>query len=430
MNKSNYRPITILPLFSKIFEQILSRQLVDYFDHIMSPFMSAYRKHYSCETSLLRLVDDWKHELDNKNIVGIVLMDLSKAFDCLPHDLLLAKLSAYGIDQDSTNLMKDYLSNRLQRVKVKDSLSNWLPIVKGVPQGSVLGPTLFNIFLNDLFIVINNCKLNSYADDNQIYCAGPNFQNIKIALETDLQIASDWFKANQMQINPNKFQSMILGKLDSANQNINIGNVEIIVEQSIDLLGISIDNRLKFDKQITNICKKVNSQLAVLRRLKRFIPTDAKLLLYNGFIRPYMQYCGTVWHHCSKRNSNKLEKLNERVLRVVYSDYNHNYASILKQGHLQTLYTYRQHNICTLVFKALNGRAPSYISDMLLPRLSGTNLRGLNNLRVPKVKTTINGLDSFSYMAPHLWNQLDDGIKSADTLSIFKRKINNFVFKD
>ena len=134
-------------------------------------YVFAYRKYHGCDSALLSLTEQWKKEIDNNKLIGLVSMDLSKAFDTLPHELIVLKLKEYGADEATTSLIKDYLSNRFQRVRLGDTLSNWQPICNGVPQGSILGPLLFNIFMNDLSYVIKKCTLSTYADDTQIFYA-------------------------------------------------------------------------------------------------------------------------------------------------------------------------------------------------------------------------------------------------------------------
>ena len=154
LSKENYRPVTVLPALNNVFEKLLASQLDQFYSEILSDYISAYRRHYSCETSLMRLTEDWKRSLDNKQIVAVISMDLSKAFDTIPHGLLLAKLKAYGVNSRSCMLLKDYLQGRMQRVKVGDTSSDWQEVRQGVPQGSVLGPMFFNIFMNNLFLQI------------------------------------------------------------------------------------------------------------------------------------------------------------------------------------------------------------------------------------------------------------------------------------
>ena len=154
--------------------------MVCFFDAILSLSLSAFRKSFSCETVLIRLIEDWKALLDQHQVIGAMMLDLSKAFDCLPHRLLIAKLKAYGFDDNSCSLMHSYLLNRKQRVKIGGFRSEWLNLRKGVPQGSILGPLLFNIFLNDIFYILNG--IYNYADDNTISRHGDDIETVKILL--------------------------------------------------------------------------------------------------------------------------------------------------------------------------------------------------------------------------------------------------------
>ena len=169
--KNNFRPVSVLTGFSKIFEYVMNDQLVEYFMHIFNSMLSAYRKGYSCQSVLLKLIEDSKAKIDIGMFVGLLLQDLSKAFDCLPHGLIIAKLYAYGLSMSSCELIASYLKNRKQRVNIASFKSAWIEILKGVPQGSVLGPLLFNVFVNDLFYFIERSDLYNFADDNSLSCA-------------------------------------------------------------------------------------------------------------------------------------------------------------------------------------------------------------------------------------------------------------------
>lgn len=198
--------------------------------------------------------------LDSKEHAALVGVDLSKAFDCLPHELLLSKLEAYGLSSSSVKHLASYLKKRFQRGKIGDAYSSWLPLHKGVPQGSVLGPLLFNIFLNDLLFLPTNSNVNSYADDTQLCLSGPDRTAIQTSLQCDLAIASQWFQENGMSANPNKCLSMRLGN-NNEYLFISLQGTEIDMVDTMKLLGVSIDNGLTFNTHVKEIVRKVSSKL-------------------------------------------------------------------------------------------------------------------------------------------------------------------------
>ena len=210
LNKKNFRPVSVLTGLSKIFEYIINDQLLEHFHAIFHKLLSAFRKGYSCQSILLKFIEDTKAALDVKKIVGVLFMDLSKAFDCLPHGLLVAKLNAYGLTLPACELIGNYLSHRRQRVKIGSTKSQWSFLEKGVPQGSILGPLLFNIFINDLFYFIEKCSLYNFADDNSLSNAATTLGELKINLQHDSKICINWFYENGMEANPSKFQFMVI----------------------------------------------------------------------------------------------------------------------------------------------------------------------------------------------------------------------------
>ena len=194
-------------------------------------------------------------------------MDLSKAFDCLPHELVLAKLHAYGVDIKSLKLLQYYLSNQTQRVKLDSTFNSWLKILVGVPQGSILGPLLFNIFLNDMLWFVEKTNICNFADGNTIYSCAKSVNDVTENLQSDLKIVLKWFKDNQMMNNSGKFQFMILSK-NTINKLIVIGNKTIVSSKSVKLLGLTIDKKLNFGIHINNICKVPSVKIKSLGRIR------------------------------------------------------------------------------------------------------------------------------------------------------------------
>ena len=208
-DKENYRPISVLKAFAKILERLLYKQLNEFIEQKFSPLLCGFRKGHNTQHALLKLLEDWRAKLDQKQIIGTILCDLSKAFDTLPHDLLIAKLNAYGLESSALRLINDYLTNRKQRTKVASSFSTWSNIFSGVPQGSVLGPLLFNIFINDFFFFIKESSTTNFADDNSLYANGKNLQEVIDKLEIDIKNALIWFEINRLVANPKKISNNV-----------------------------------------------------------------------------------------------------------------------------------------------------------------------------------------------------------------------------
>ena len=197
------RTVSILPVFSKMFESLLSRQLLEFFHNILSKFQCGFRKDYGTQHCLLML-ENWKEATDSNKAFGALLTDLSKAFDCLSHDLLIVKLYAYGIDIDSLNILQDYLSNRKERTKVDSFYCSCEAILPGVPRSSVLGPILFNIFMCDMFLILGTTCVTGYADDNTPFAVIENIADVIKALEEIGENSVNWLSNNDMKLNTDK----------------------------------------------------------------------------------------------------------------------------------------------------------------------------------------------------------------------------------
>ena len=214
----------------------------------------------------------------------------------MPHDLLIAKFNAYGFPREFLFLIYSYLENRKQCVKINNYSSNFLDVLSGVPQGSVLGPILFNVFFNDFFWVFEKANVHNYADDNTLTCFAKTIEDLVKDLEDESQNAITWFLNNKMIVNPDKFQAIIIDKhkADHTNEELIIDNEVIKASNTVKLLGVCIDQKLNFNEHISKICKSAANQLGALQRLNHFLTFDQKKLLVNCYVYSYFNYCPYV----------------------------------------------------------------------------------------------------------------------------------------
>ena len=270
-------------------------------------------------------------------MVGSMAIDLSKAFDSLPHGLLIAKIQAYGVSLSPCELIASYLHNRKQRVKICDQRTNWLDVERGVPQGSILGPLLFNTLINDIFFFSEKCSLFSYADDNVISCAGSSVEEIHHVLSHEINNLLDWFNANSLAVNPSKFQAMLLSNVYTSTSEAELGLVindtQVNSTDSITILGVIVDNKLNFNDHIYTLCPKTGKKVNALQRLSKSLDKYSKLAIYKRFIMSNFNFCPVVWMFTSKSSLNRLEDIQRRALRFVLSDYDSYYENLLTAPH-------------------------------------------------------------------------------------------------
>ena len=303
-------------------------------------------------------------------------MDLSKAFDSMPIPLLISKLNAYGMHVDATTLLTSYLTERTQRVKILDTFSGWLETKKGVPQGSVLGPSLFNIFINDIYGFINKASLFNYADDNTLAFASSNLDEIKTVLTNETQTAIEWFKLNMMEANPDKFQVMLLSKKETNSSfHLDVNGSTLIGESNVKLLGITIDRQMKFVNHTNILCSKAARQLNAVCRLKTFLDTESRLSVVRSFVTSNFSYCPVIWHFSGAAANGKMERILRRALRIISLDSVSTHESLLTKYDLCPLKTYRERCFALEVFKIKNSLAPKYLEDLIKIRNVSHNTR-------------------------------------------------------
>ena len=401
-----------MPCISKIFEGVIVDQLSEYFESHLSQYVSGFRKQHDCQSVLLRFNECVKSHLDKDEIVGTVLTDLSKAFDCLPHDLLICKMHNYGISNSACKLVASYFKDRYHRVKQGCARSEWLRLTKGAPQGSIMGPFSYNVHSNDLIIFLARlCDIFNYADDNTVSCYGHNVNDVKRDLENVLVKMLNWFKENEMKVNNEKSQLILFSRTGIHTEEfIIVGGSEIQNQTVVKLLGVYHDNLLLFDDQVDEICRKAGKKLNVLGRLSKSFDVESKLILFHSFILSHFEYCAVVWHFCSRNKMRKIEKIQKQALRYVFNDYTSSYLDLLKKADRTLLYVERLRSILKVVHKCLNKDGPVYLNDMFVLN-EGSNSRKVCQLIQPKFNTNKYGFNSVRYQGSRLWNLLGNNFK-------------------
>ena len=422
-DKTNFRPISVLPLLSKVFERVVFNQLGKYMDTFLNKLLCGFRKAHSTQHALFKLLQ-WQNELDNSGLVGTILMDLSKAYDCLPHDLIIAKFEIYGLSKSSLSLLLEYLTSREQSVKIGLSYSIWNEIKRGVPQGSILGALLFNAFINDIFTFIEKTEICNFADDNTIYDCGKDLSNILENLKHDVKILLKWFRIKSLQANPGKFQFMILGKKKRNSVKLKIHTTEIEESRKVVLLGITVDNLSIFNEHIDNLCRTANYKLHALRRIRKYLSLEKAKLLCNAFINSQFNCVPLLRMFCRKKQYLKIQKIHHKALKVVYNS-NKNYDELLRNNNEVSIHQSHLRALICEVFKPLNNLNPEFMWSYFFFKNITYNIRKGPLLRLPAVKSTSYRINSALFRAYLLWNSLPQSIKYSESIAELKTKMKD-----
>ena len=296
----SYRPISVISTPAKLLESVVKRQIVNYFtdNELFTSAQSGYMKHHSTSTILHDLIDTWLDNMENGQTNIVSYLDLMKGFDTISHDLLLNKLEKYGISQNNLKWFKSYLTDRFQFVTCNNNSSSSKPLSVGVPQGSILGPVLFLIFVNDLPNCFKNSKASLYADDSTLTCTGKTVDELQNNMQVALDSALKLFKENKLIVNLSKTKMMLIGTNYKTKQlsdiSVTVNNIKLIKCDTAKLLGIFIDQNLTWDSHIEYLHSVIAPKIGLIHRLRQFLPLSTLNTIYISIVQPIFDYCLTI----------------------------------------------------------------------------------------------------------------------------------------
>ena len=410
----NYRPISVLPVISKIMEKILYDQLYNYLSNfnLLSDNQFGFRKFHSTATALLDCTNDWYTNLDRKMFNLVVQVDLKKAFDTVDHQILLRKLEIYGIKHHALALLESYLSNRNQKCQINGYLSSKKMIKCGIPQGSILGPLFFLLYINDLPQCLSKTKPRLFADDTNLTTSGDSLPHLETAVNSDLENLMKWLIANRLTLNVAKTEFMLIGSkqmiksISDLQLNVIIENKPVKRVIECKTLGVTLDQHLSWKSNTEIICKKITSGISALRRLKEFIDRKTLVSVYNAIVRPYFDYCCEVWDVFGETQSKRLQKLQNRAARIIMNMSNDVHHSVVLQAlGWKTLEAERKKAKAKMMYKLLNNMGPQSLTNLFTYKdeVTSYNLRNISSSLCLPHPNTNNMKRSFMYDGAFLW---------------------------
>ena len=441
----NYRPVSNLTFMSKIVERMVSEQMVDYLqaNNLMPRLQSAYRKHHSTETALLRILSDLLNAMDGRCVSLLGLLDLSAAFDTVDHDILLQRLHLqFGFDGEALRWIRSFLTNRTQQVRFNGTLSEVAGLDCSVPQGSALGPLLFLLYTAGLFDIIEQRGLtaHSYADDTQIYISIPAV-DAPAAADRFVNCVEDveqWMGINRLKMNVDKTQLIWIGTRQQLSK-ISINELRLLsamvpFSSKVTNLGVIVDGELRMEEHITERCKSCYFQLRQLRQVRRSLTLDARKTLVHAFISSRLDYCNSLLSGVRDGLLKRLQSVQNAAARFIVGLRKFDHISpVLQNLHWLPIRKRISFKIAMLVFKCLHGLAPPYLSEDCVPVSS---LFGRAHLRsassydlIWSGKSSGSGLRTFAVAGPRTWNSLPAELR-APGLSIenFRKRLKSFLF--
>ena len=422
---ANYRPVSLTSVCCKLLEHIISSSIMKHLEqfNILTDAQHGFRKARSCETQLILTLHDLAKGIDTGDQLDVILLDFSKAFDKVPHERLLHKIKHYGIQDNTLEWLRDFLSGRNQKVLVEGKESSTAPVLSGVPQGSVLGPLMFLIYINDLPEYIKSSTVRLFADDCVIYKKITS-QEDGISLQQDLDRLQQWERDWLMEFHPQKCQLLrITNKRQPTQTEYKIHGHTLDNVEEAKYLGITIQRCLNWNTHISNITKKANSTKAFLQRNMSQCSTKAKAACYEYLVRPLLEYACTTWDPWTKKNIDKIEAVQRRAARFVMGDYSR-YSSVtamLSKLNWSSLSERRARFKAIMMHRIVNHQVAINPEEYLTPSTAPS--RGhTNKYLLPYARTQVFKY-SFFPSAIKIWNAIPEEVINQETIEAFKRSI-------
>ena len=427
---NNYRPISILSAFAKIFERHIHNELTKFIkkNKILHKFQYGFRNNSSTEMAITQITEDITNNLQSGQITCTIFLDLKKAFDTVDHQILLSKLHNYGIRGLPAKLINNYLTNRTQQTIIGNSKSNITHITCGVPQGSILAPTFFNLYINDI-INCSNFSIKLFADDACLTYSCTDPFKLETNINKELIKINTWRKINKLSVNFTKSNYMIF-----TNRKLNL-NFNIIMDgnslnrvKETKYLGVIMQDNLKWNSHIQHITNKISKASYILVKIRHYVDLFSLKMLYNSLIKPHLNYCMSVWGGAPKSVLRPLITLQKKIVRIMtHSNFDHPSAPLFLKLNILPFKQLYEYNISNLMHKIHNNLITGEYNLTLLTKTHNYNTRSSSNLNYYQTFQRLNlGLQSFLTQGIKFWNKLSISIKSLP-IHLFKKKLRQYL---